>query len=248
MKGVILAGGLGRGSTPDRITTASAAGLRPPMIFYPLQTLINADHRHPLVTGARTRATSSPPRQRQGVRLKHLNYTYQEGRAASPPRSHLPSISPIATASADSGDNISKGDPTAVERFRRQPAGRGSSSRRSGCGAFGVAELKGDRVVSIEENGAPAEQLRGDGHLLLRRAGLRLIRTLEPSGRGSSNHRREQLVPPPGELACEFGRLVDRCRYVRVPAPRRQPRCGRAQSEGRPGHAIPDATPATGGA
>ena len=83
MKGVVLAGGLGTRLHP--LTRVINKHLLPvynqPMIFYPLQALVNAGIREILiVTGGQgagdfLRLLSNG----KDFGLKHLNYTYQEG-------------------------------------------------------------------------------------------------------------------------------------------------------------------------
>src|SRR5947207_2763456 len=83
MKGVVLAGGLGSRLYP--LTRVVNKHLLPvynqPMVFYPLQALVNAGIREILVvTGGQgagdfLRLLSNG----KDFGLKHLNYTYQEG-------------------------------------------------------------------------------------------------------------------------------------------------------------------------
>src|SRR5437660_4551858 len=86
MKGVILAGGLGTRLYP--LTKVTNKHLLPvydkPMIYYPIQTLVNADIRDILlVTGGNN--SGDFLRLLGNVKefgLQHLNYTYQEGEGA----------------------------------------------------------------------------------------------------------------------------------------------------------------------
>ena len=83
MKGVVLAGGTG--SRLDPLTRVTNKHLLPihdkPMIYYPIQTLVNAGvHEILLVTGGKSageflRLLGNG----RDFGLKHLNYTYQEG-------------------------------------------------------------------------------------------------------------------------------------------------------------------------
>lgn len=87
MKGVVLAGGLGTRLHP--LTRVVNKHLLPvynqPMIFYPLQALVNAGIREILiVTGGQgagdfLRLLSNG----KDFGLKHLNYAYQEGEGVS---------------------------------------------------------------------------------------------------------------------------------------------------------------------
>src|SRR5438874_6000211 len=161
MKGVVLAGGLGTRLLP--LTRITNKHLLPvfdrPMIFYPLQALINAGINDILlVTGG--------PHAGDFLRLlgnekefglKHLNYTYQEGEGG------IATALALAEHFADRGrvcvilgDNVIEGSiATAVGRFRRQASGaRIVLKEVPDAERFGVAELDGDRVMSTEEKPA----------------------------------------------------------------------------------------------
>src|ERR1700678_4771865 len=83
MKGVVLAGGRGSRLTP--LTRVTKKQLLPvsnkPMVYYPIQTLVNAGIEEILlVTGGKNageflRLLGNG----RDFGLKHLNYTYQEG-------------------------------------------------------------------------------------------------------------------------------------------------------------------------
>src|SRR5882724_5660311 len=158
MKGVILAGGLGTRLLP--LTRITNKHLLPvfdrPMIFYPLQTLINAGITDILLVTGGPHAGDFLRLLGNGKEfgLKHLNYTYQEGEggiaAALSLAEHFTDRDRVCVIL---GDNIIEGSiSTAVERFRRQPAGaRIILKEVPDAERFGVAELGDGRVVSIEE-------------------------------------------------------------------------------------------------
>ena len=83
MKGVVLAGGTGSRLNP--LTRVTNKHLLPiydkPMVYYPIQTLVNAGiHEILLVTGGKNageflRLLGNG----RDFGLKHINYTYQEG-------------------------------------------------------------------------------------------------------------------------------------------------------------------------
>src|ERR1700679_3434381 len=83
MKGVVLAGGSGSRLNP--LTKVTNKHLLPvydkPMVYYPIQTLVNAGIQEILlVTGGKNAGDfSALCGNRGGFGLKHLNYTYQEG-------------------------------------------------------------------------------------------------------------------------------------------------------------------------
>src|SRR6266516_4499217 len=83
MKGVILAGGLGTRLYP--LTKVTNKHLLPvydkPMIYYPIQTLVNADIRDILLVTGGNNSGDFLRLLGNGREfgLQHLNYTYQEG-------------------------------------------------------------------------------------------------------------------------------------------------------------------------
>ncbi len=83
MRGVILAGGLGKRLYP--LTKISNKHLLPvyskPMIYYPIQTLVDAGIRNILIVTGGNHAGEFLRLLGDGNKfgLKHLNYTYQEG-------------------------------------------------------------------------------------------------------------------------------------------------------------------------
>src|SRR2546428_4266088 len=83
MKGVILAGGLGTRLYP--LTKVTNKHLLPvydkPMIYYPIQALVNADIRDILLVTGGDSAGDFLPLLGHGkeVGLQHLNYTHHEG-------------------------------------------------------------------------------------------------------------------------------------------------------------------------
>ena len=83
MKGIILAGGLGSRLHP--MTKVTNKHLLPvydkPMIYYPLQTLINAGVRDIMIVTGGSNAGDFLRLLGNGRQfgLNHLNYTYQEG-------------------------------------------------------------------------------------------------------------------------------------------------------------------------
>ena len=83
MKGIILAGGLGTRLNP--LTKVTNKHLLPvydkPMIYYPIQSLINAVIRDILIVTGGNNAGDFLKLLDNGsdFGLKHINYTYQEG-------------------------------------------------------------------------------------------------------------------------------------------------------------------------
>src|SRR5260370_1852223 len=98
MRGVVLAGGTGSRLTP--LTRVTNKHLLPvydkPMVYYPIQTLVNAGIQDILlVTGGKNageflRLLGNG----RDFGLTHINYTYQEGEGAIPEALGLPQDSP----------------------------------------------------------------------------------------------------------------------------------------------------------
>jgi len=213
MKGVILAGGLGTRLLP--LTRITNKHLLPvfdrPMIFYPLQTLINAGITDILLVTGGPHAGDFLRLLGNGKEfgLKHLNYTYQEGEGG------IAAALSLAEHFADRdrvcvilGDNVVEGSiAAAAERFRRQPSGaRIVLKEVSDSERFGVAELDGDRVVSIEEKPArPRSNYAVTGIYFYDAQVFDVIRTLRPSGRGELEITDvNNWYLGQGELACEI--------------------------------------------
>jgi glucose-1-phosphate thymidylyltransferase len=213
MKGVILAGGLGTRLLP--LTRITNKHLLPvfdrPMIFYPLQTLINAGITDILLVTGGPHAGDFLRLLGNGKEfgLKHLNYTYQEGEggiaAALSLAEHFAEGDRLCVIL---GDNIIEGSiAPAVERFRRQAAGaRIVLKEVPDVERFGVAELNGDRVLSIEEKPArPRSNYAVTGIYLYDAQVFDVIRTLEPSRRGELEITDvNNWYLRRGELACEI--------------------------------------------
>src|SRR6516225_322143 len=149
MKGVILAGGTGSRLFP--LTRVTNKHLLPvydrPMIFYPIQTLVNAGVTDILlVTGGHSagdflRLLGNG----KDFGLKHINYTYQEGEGG------IADALGLAEHFADGqkicvvlGDNIIEGNILeAANRFRDQKSGAHILLKEvPDAERFGVAEIK----------------------------------------------------------------------------------------------------------
>jgi len=192
MKGVILAGGLGTRLHP--LTKVTNKHLLPvydkPMIYYPIQTLINAGIDDILIVTGGNNAGDFLRLLGNGKEfgLKHMNYTYQEGEGGIAEALRLAEF----FASGDRicvvlGDNvIEKNIRKAVENFRKQKEGAKILLKEvPDPQRFGVAELKGDRIAQIEEKPRePKSQYAVIGIYLFDQDVFNIIKTLKPSGRG----------------------------------------------------------------
>jgi glucose-1-phosphate thymidylyltransferase len=192
MKGVILAGGLGTRLHP--LTKVTNKHLLPvydkPMIYYPIQTLINAGIDDILIVTGGNNAGDFLRLLGNGKEfgLKHINYTYQEGEGGIAEALRLAEF----FASGDKicvvlGDNvIEKNIRKAVENFRKQKEGAKILLKEvPDPQRFGVAELRGDRITRIEEKPRePKSRYAVIGIYLFDREVFNIIKTLKPSGRG----------------------------------------------------------------
>ena len=192
MKGVVLAGGTGSRLNP--LTRVTNKHLLPvydkPMVNYPIQTLVNAGiHEILLVTGGKNagdflRLLGNG----RDFGLKHLNYTYQEGEGgiaeALALAEYFAGDGPICVVL---GDNIIEKDICqAVESFKKQKEGAKILLKEvEDADRFGVAEIRGDRVVGIEEKPKkPKSNYAVVGIYLYDSTVFQKIRRLKPSGRG----------------------------------------------------------------
>ncbi len=192
MKGVILAGGLGSRLYP--LTKVTNKHLLPvydkPMIYYPIQTLINAGIDDILIVTGGNNAGDFLRLLGNGKEfgLRHINYTYQQGEGGIAEALGLAEF----FASGDGicvvlGDNIiEKNIRKAAEAFRKQREGAKILLKEvPDPHRFGVAEMKGDRIVGIEEKPKqPKSNYAVIGIYFYDSAVFDFIKTLKPSERG----------------------------------------------------------------
>src|ERR1700681_2417185 len=192
MKGVVLAGGTGSRLYP--LTKITNKHLLPiydkPMIYYPIQTLVDAGIRDILIVTGGKNAGDFLRLLASGKHfgLKHIGYTYQEGEGG------IADALALAEHFSDGdkvcvilGDNIIEGNiRAAVDEFSRQPQGaRILLKEVPDAGRFGVAEIRGNRIVKIEEKPKhPKSKYAVTGIYLYDATVFDKIRTLVPSGRG----------------------------------------------------------------
>jgi glucose-1-phosphate thymidylyltransferase len=192
MKGVVLAGGTGTRLLP--LTKITNKHLLPiydrPMVYYPIQTLVNAGIRDiMIVTGGRNagdflRLLGNG----KHFGLAHLNYAYQEGEGG------IAEALALAEHFADGdricvilGDNIIEGSISeAAQAFEKQAAGaRILLKQVPDAGRFGVAELRESRVVGIEEKPKqPKSDYAVTGIYMYDESVFSKVRVLVPSDRG----------------------------------------------------------------
>ena len=192
MKGVVLAGGTGSRLHP--LTKVTNKHLLPvydkPMIYYPIQTLVNAGITDILlVTGGNNageflRLLGNG----QDFGLQHLNYAYQEGEGGIAQALSLAKyFAGGAPVCVILGDNlIERNICAATKSFEKE--GKGAKiilKAVSDAARFGVAEVKGNRVIRIEEKPkAPKSDKAVIGIYFYDGTVFEKIRRLKPSGRG----------------------------------------------------------------
>jgi len=192
LKGVILAGGLGTRLSP--LTKITNKHLLPiyckPMIYYPLETLVNAGIEDILIVTGGRHAGEFLRLLGNGSEfgLKHINYTYQEGEGgiaeALRLARHFAGDDKIVVIL---GDNIiQKSIKKFVDDFRKQPGGAKIIIKKvNDPHRFGVAQFKGEKIVSIEEKPKrPKSDYAVTGIYMNDNQVFDIIRTLKPSGRG----------------------------------------------------------------
>jgi glucose-1-phosphate thymidylyltransferase len=192
VKGVVLAGGLGTRLRP--LTAVTNKHLLPvydqPMIYYPIQTLVNAGITDIMIVTGGNSAGDFLKLLGNGKAfgLKHINYTYQEGEGGIAEAlslvEHFAAGDPVCVVL---GDNIIEGNiAAAVRTYRHQGGGAKIILKRvPDPERFGVPELNGKRVLRIEEKPeSPRSEYAVIGIYMYDAEVYDIIRTLKPSGRG----------------------------------------------------------------
>ena len=158
MKGVVLAGGTGSRLFP--LTKITNKHLLPvydkPMIYYPIQTLVDAGIEDILIVTGGRNAGDFLRLLANGKEfgLTHLDYTYQEGEGgiaeALGLAHHFGAGHRLCVIL---GDNIIEGSiREAVEDFRKQPSGAKILLKEvEDAERFGVAEMADGKILGIEE-------------------------------------------------------------------------------------------------
>lgn len=192
MKGIVLAGGLGSRLNP--LTKVTNKHLLPvydqPMIYYPIQTLINAGIEDIMIVTGGNSAGDFLKLLGNGkdFGLKHLNYTYQEGEGGiADALSLVEHFADDEAICVVLGDNIIENNiQKAAEDYRRQGGGAKILLKEvEDPQRFGVPELDGERVLQIEEKPAkPKSNFAVIGVYFYDATVFEVIRGLEPSDRG----------------------------------------------------------------
>lgn len=192
MKGIILAGGLGKRLYP--LTKITNKHLLPiydrPMIYYPLQTLINAGIKDILIVTGGNNAGDFLRLLGNGSEfgLKHLNYTYQHGEGG------IAEALGLAEHFSDNGkivvilgDNIIEENiGSYIEDFKKQPDGAKILLKEvSEPNRFGVPVFENSRIIRIDEKPkVPLSPYAVTGIYMYDHTVFDIIHTLKPSHRG----------------------------------------------------------------
>lgn len=192
MKGIVLAGGLGTRLHP--LTKITNKHLLPvynrPMIYYPIQTLVDAGIKEILIVTGGRNAGHFLELLGNGKEfgLKHLDYTYQEGEggiaAALSLAEYFVEGDPVCVIL---GDNVyEKSVRQSAEEFMKR--GRGARihlKKVENAQRFGVPIIEGDRILKIEEKPKnPKSDYAVTGLYMYDPEVFKIIKTLKPSGRG----------------------------------------------------------------
>ena len=192
MKGIVLAGGLGSRLSPlTRITNKHLLPIyNQPMVYYPIQTLVEAGIDDILVVTGGNSAGAFLNLLRNGAEfgLRHLNYAYQEGEGGIADALRLAEFfadgKPVCVVL---GDNlIERNILKAAEAFRAQKTGAKILLKEvKDPQRFGVPILEGNRVVNIEEKPRnPRSPYAVTGIYFYDATVFDIIKMLKPSGRG----------------------------------------------------------------
>jgi len=192
MRGVILAGGLGSRLLP--LTKVTNKHLLPvyhkPMIYYPIETLVEAGVKELMIVTGGNSAGDFLKLIGNGrsMGLDHVSFAYQEGEGG------IADALRLARHFANGqkmvvmlGDNIiGSSIRGSVDKFKKQKSGaRVLLKKVLDPERFGVAELKGNRVVSIEEKPKkPKSNYAVTGIYMYDEQVFEIISDLKPSRRG----------------------------------------------------------------
>ena len=192
MKGIILAGGLGKRLAP--LTKITNKHLLPiydrPMIYYPIETLVKAGVHDILIVTGGNNAGDFLKLLGNGsdFGLKHLNYTYQKGEGG------IAEALGLAEHFADNdkiiiilGDNLLEDDITPfINEFKSQKVGAKILLKEvQEPNRFGVPIFENNKITTIEEKPTnPKSNFAVTGIYMYDHTVFDIIRTLKPSERG----------------------------------------------------------------
>lgn len=191
MKGIILAGGTGSRLMP--LTKVTNKHLLPvynkPMIFYPIQTLVEAGIKDIMIVSGKGHAGHFLELLRSGEEFgARFSYGVQEQAGGIAQALGLcEDFSDKEKVAVMLGDNILEDNiKSAVAEFEEQNKGAKIFLKEvSNPKSFGVAEIEGDRIISIKEKPQePKSNWAVIGLYMYDNQVWDIIKTLKPSGRG----------------------------------------------------------------
>src|ERR1051326_2114931 len=192
MKGIVLAGGLRTRLFP--LTKITNKHLLPvynrPMIYYPIQTLVDAGISEILIVTGGNSAGDFLKLLGNGKEfgLKHINYTYQEGEGG------IAAALSLAEYFAEDdlicvilGDNVYENSvrQSAEDFIQRGHGAKIHLKKVENPQRFGVPVIDGKRILKIEEKPKkPQSNYAVTGLYMYHSTVFDIIKTLKPSGRG----------------------------------------------------------------
>ncbi len=188
MKGVILAGGTGSRLYP--LTKVTNKHLLPvydkPMIFYPIQTLIDAGIKEIMIVSGRGHAGHFLELLGSGADLG-VKFTYEIQEEAG----GIAQALSLAESFADEDDvTVILGDNIFQDNIKKDVSSFTGGAKIflkevPDAHRFGVAELRGDRVIGIQEKPRePKSSFAVTGLYIYSNNVFKIIKTLKPSARG----------------------------------------------------------------
>jgi glucose-1-phosphate thymidylyltransferase len=191
MKGIVLAGGTGSRLHPlTRVTNKHLLPIyNKPMIYYPLQTLVDAGIEDILIVTGGSSAGDFLRLLRNGkdFGLHQLNFAYQEGEGGIADALRLAEyFARGEKVCVILGDNIIEGSVrAAAQKFEKQERGAKVLLKEvPDPERFGVPVFENGRIIRIEEKPRkPASQHAVIGIYFYDQTVFDRIRTLKPSGR-----------------------------------------------------------------
>lgn len=189
MKGIILAGGLGTRLYP--LTYATNKHLLPifdqPMVFYPIQTLVNAGVTSVMIVAGGPHAGHFLRVLKNGKELgiKHLEFMYQENEGGIADALRLcEDFADNDNVAVILGDNTTDMDISPhIKSFKK--GAKIFLKQVTDPERFGVADIKNNKVVHIEEKSKnPKSNYAVTGLYIYDARVFNFIRKIKPSGRG----------------------------------------------------------------
>ncbi|MGB9133605.1 MAG: sugar phosphate nucleotidyltransferase, partial [Methanosarcina sp.] len=188
MKGIILAGGTGSRLYP--LTKVTNKHLLPvydkPMIFYPIQTLIDGGITEILIVSGRGHAGHFLELLGSGADLG-VRFTYEIQEEAG----GIAQALGLAESFADEDDvTVILGDNIFQDSIKKDVSNFKGGAKIflkevPDAHRFGVAELKGDRVVGIQEKPSePKSNFAVTGLYIYSNNVFKVVKNLKPSARG----------------------------------------------------------------